>query len=409
MQYLEQPAFGKLVNSLRRERGMSQADISGEGVSSSYVSRLESGHRAPTPQAVRHLAARLGVPEDTFQARSPQVVATLQAEGTAALEDSRPRAAVEALRVAAVEAKDAAPELLWQVLWNLARAHEQLGERTEQREVLTRALEVGDVLDSPVLQVKALVELAVCARVAGDVEESVAFAARALALGEQHAQIPRADVARTLLALVAAESEAGRLAEAVRHAELAQQIPAEELGPLRVRVLWTAATVAVRQGSGERGLELLEEALEVADRKDDLLTWGRLRLAAVSLRLRLQDEVTDQVAQWYREAETVVGLIGNRVHQAELLAIQARMAFIQGDARRAAELAGKVLAEPDALAHHDRMRTEILLHQAEIVLGSSEQPVAALRSVAESLQSSGNLDLATEAWKALADALVNAG
>jgi hypothetical protein len=55
------------------------------------------------------------------------------------------------------------------------------------------------------------------------------------------------------------------------------------------------------------------------------------------------------------------------------------------------------------------MRTEILLHQAEIVLGSSEQPVAALRSVAESLQSSGNLDLATEAWKALADALVNAG
>jgi tetratricopeptide (TPR) repeat protein len=260
-----------------------------------------------------------------------------------------------------------------------------------------------------VLQVKALVELAVCARVAGDVEESVAFAARALALGEQHAQIPRADVARTLLALVAAESEAGRLAEAIRHAELAQRIPAEELGPLRVRVLWTAATVAVRQGSGERGLELLEEALEVADRKDDLLTWGRLRLAAVSLRLRLQDEVTDQVAQWYREAETVVGLIGNRVHQAELLAIQARMAFIQGDARRAAELAGKVLAEPDALAHHDRMRTEILLHQAEIVLGSSEQPVAALRSVAESLQSSGNLDLATEAWKALADALVNAG
>ncbi|MEU1085674.1 helix-turn-helix domain-containing protein [Streptomyces sp. NPDC005576] len=408
MQYLEQPAFGKTVNSLRRERGMSQADLSGEGVSSSYVSRLESGHRAPTPQAVRHIAARLGVPEDAFQARSPQIVAALHAQGVAALEDSRLKAAVDILGTAAAEAKDAAPELLWQVLWNLARAHQQLGDRVETRRTLAEALEVGNTLDSPVLQVKSLIELSTCARVAGDVEEAIAHASHSLALAEQHSDITQADVARTLLALVAAESEAGRMADAARHSEQAQHIPSDELGPLWVRVLWTSATVAVRQGSRERGLELLERALEAADRKNDLLTWGRLRMAAISLRLRLQEEVTEQVSQWFREAETVVGLIGDQVHRTELQAIEARMAFVQGDLERAATLARKVLAEPETLAHQDRMRTEILLHQVQIALGRTNKSVSALREVAERLQSGGNLDLSAEAWKALADALVNA-
>ena len=407
MDYLEQPAFGQLVGRLRRERGLSQAEIAGEGVSSSYVSRLESGRRAPTLQAVRHFAARLDVPEDTFQARSPQVLATRIAEGVAALEDGRFEVAVTALDDAAAEAHGATPEMLWQVLWNLARAYEQLGRHTERQRVLARVLAVGEQLGSPTLQAKALIGLAGCARLAGEVDQSIALAGQALTLGDQYPEISRVDVAQALLALIAAETEAGRLADAAQHAEQAGRIPAEEIGPLRVRVLWTAATVAVRQGAGsERGLALLEEALAIADRRD-LLTWGRLRLAAVSLRLRTRQEATSRELEWFREAESAIGLIGDRGHLAELTAVAARLAFHRGEPERAAALAREALEVPDGLDLQDRMRTEILLRQVEIGLGPADEAVCALQSIAEELQSSGNLDLATEAWKALAEALVH--
>ncbi|GGO95598.1 hypothetical protein GCM10012280_53160 [Wenjunlia tyrosinilytica] len=408
MNYLAQPAFGQLLGRLRREKGLSQADIAGDGVSSSYVSRLESGHRAPTAQAVRHLSVRLDVPEDAFLARSPQMIPALLAEGVAALEDSRHVAAVEALTAAAEEAGDVAPELLWQVLWNLARAHEQLGEHAERQKVLSRLLAVGETLNSPVLQVKALVGLSTCAQLADNPEEAVALADQALALSERHPQVSRADEARILLALVAAQSQAGRWSEAQRHAELALEIPSGELGPLRAQVLWTAATVAARQGHTDQGLARLEEALGIADRKESPLLWGRLRLAAIPLALRVQEEVTSQVDQWCREAANVVDLLGDRADEARMKAVQARVAFHRGNLESAAELARDVLADPDALPHQDRMRVEILLHQAEIGLGRPDEAVAALRSVAERLQASASLDLATEAWKALAEALVRA-
>ncbi|MEZ0070326.1 transcriptional regulator with XRE-family HTH domain [Streptacidiphilus sp. MAP12-20] len=403
MKYLEQPAFGLLVGQLRRDRGLSQAQLAGEGLSASYVSRLESGVRAPTTQAVTQLARRFGVPADTFRARSPQVAAERIAEGVTALEDGRLEAAVAALTQASDEAQDLAAETRWLMLWTLAQAYERLGLHEERRQVATRLLAVGEELGSATLQVKALTELAVCARLVGVVDESVAVAGKALALGEEHVEIPRADIARVLLALIAAEAESGRLLDAAQHAELAQQIPPQELGALRVQVLWSAATVAVRQGAVEQGLALLHQALSIADHRD-ILTWGRLRTAAVSLHLRSGQEVTPQVLSWFHEAEGVVGLYGSPGHQAELKALAARIAFHQGDRDRASRLAGEVLDDPTGLSLQDRMSVEILFHQIALSLGQSEAAVSALRSVADRLQASGNLDLSAEAWKALAEA-----
>jgi transcriptional regulator with XRE-family HTH domain len=400
---LEQPAFGQLIGRLRREQGLSQAQLAGEGVSASYVSRLESGLRAPTPQAVRHFAARFGVPEDTFRARSPQVATERICEGVTALEDGRLEAAVAALTAAGDEGQDLAPESRWLLLWTLAQAYERLGRHEQRREVANRLLAVARELGSPALEVKALTELAVCARLIGVVDESVAVAGKALALGEEHVEIPRADIARVLLALVSAEAESGRLVDAAQHAELAQQIPPQELGALRVQVLWSAATVAVRQGAVERGLALLHEALAIADHRD-ILTWGRLRTAAVSLHLRSGQKVTAQVLNWFREAEGVVGAYGGPGHQAELKALAARIALHEGDRERASRLAREVLDDPTGLSLQDRMSVEILYHQVAVALGEGDGAVAALRSIAERLQGSGNLDLAAEAWRALAEA-----
>jgi len=54
-------SVGQRVRRLRVERGLSQRDLAGRGVSPSYVSRLESGQRVASMKALRVIAAKLGV------------------------------------------------------------------------------------------------------------------------------------------------------------------------------------------------------------------------------------------------------------------------------------------------------------------------------------------------------------
>ena len=53
--------FGTRLRAVRLQRGLSQKDLACPGVSMSYVSRLESGERVPSPAVVRRLAEVLGV------------------------------------------------------------------------------------------------------------------------------------------------------------------------------------------------------------------------------------------------------------------------------------------------------------------------------------------------------------
>ncbi|GGH84716.1 transcriptional regulator with XRE-family HTH domain [Pullulanibacillus pueri] len=57
-------SFGKKLRELRLERGLSQADLSGPGVSRSLVSQLEREQIRPTPQAIQTLSEKLGVSYD---------------------------------------------------------------------------------------------------------------------------------------------------------------------------------------------------------------------------------------------------------------------------------------------------------------------------------------------------------
>lgn len=58
---LDQPQFGRRLKRLRTARGLSQADVVGDGMSTGHLSRLESGGRRPTERTVAYLARRLGV------------------------------------------------------------------------------------------------------------------------------------------------------------------------------------------------------------------------------------------------------------------------------------------------------------------------------------------------------------
>ena len=54
-------SFGTRVRELRREKGWSQAHLGGDEYTASYISYIEAGRRAPSPEAASYLADRLGV------------------------------------------------------------------------------------------------------------------------------------------------------------------------------------------------------------------------------------------------------------------------------------------------------------------------------------------------------------
>jgi len=53
-------AVGNRIRRLREEKGLSQRDLASPGVTSAYISRIETGTRQPSEKALRALAKKLG-------------------------------------------------------------------------------------------------------------------------------------------------------------------------------------------------------------------------------------------------------------------------------------------------------------------------------------------------------------
>src|SRR5438128_7665435 len=60
-------ALGQRLRRLRKERGLSQRELAGPGVSYAYISRIEAGARRPSVKALRVLAQKLGVSADYLE------------------------------------------------------------------------------------------------------------------------------------------------------------------------------------------------------------------------------------------------------------------------------------------------------------------------------------------------------
>src|SRR5439155_18057020 len=64
-------AVGQRLRRLRTERGLSQRELSGPGISYAYVSRIEAEARRPSVKALRILAHRLGVSPEYLETGRP--------------------------------------------------------------------------------------------------------------------------------------------------------------------------------------------------------------------------------------------------------------------------------------------------------------------------------------------------
>ncbi|MFJ8214494.1 helix-turn-helix domain-containing protein [Streptomyces sp. NPDC096033] len=407
----DESSFGARLKELRLQRGLSQASLAGEEISTGYLSRLESGARQPTERVIAYLAKQLGVDRTAFDA-PPDAGAA--ATGGSALTRALSIAAssdrdesVEELVTVLATAGAEDPLLRWQALWLIAGYRSRHGERAEEQACLEELAELADELGLPALRCRSGTQLARCLRSVGQV-------ARALELAEGAYHVARdaglslTDTGTALLALVSAEAEAGRLTEARAHARELVELVADRSDALRAEALWSAATVSSRQGDDAAVHAYLEQAMEVLDSRVDPILWARLRLAAGSLYLQSRPALTEEARTCLTQAEAALALIGTPVQQQELLVLQAHLAFEEGryaDARAAHD---QLDFENLRLTYRDRIRLQTLDGLLLIVEGHQQQGRARLKQLGEEARRASNMDLAAEIWRVLAETLENA-
>ncbi len=403
---LEQPAFGQRLRSLRTRRGLSQTHLAGDGMSTGYLSRLESGARPPTARAVRYLAGRLGVDPVTFDEERPRALSQVLASVTSAGTGTDPEAAVGPLIEALGHDGRHDAALLWQALWVITDALSRSGRPARALPYAHRLRAAGDGARSPELQVRSRVQLARCLRIQGDNAEARACAAEAVAMADGNG-LGTVDRAAALLALVSAEAEAGALPEAVRHADELTALVEHHPGRLRAEALWVGATVRVRQGDHEGARSRIEAAMADADPRADVQFWLRLRIAAASLLLQIAAPDTAAARRCLTEAQPALALVGTPKHQQEFALIQAQLAFHEGRHDEARELCARLEAEPERLSFRDTVRLEGLRGRLLIMAGDAEAGIGRLRDLARRAGEASHLHLSLEMWRTLAEQLAH--
>ncbi|MFJ8132586.1 helix-turn-helix domain-containing protein [Streptomyces hydrogenans] len=400
---LEQPFFGRRLKQLRTERGLSQAALAGDGMSTGYLSRLESGARKPTPRAVDHLAAQLGADVSVFDEEAVGDSLSQALAIAASLESDETLEALERA-LSADAGTDQDPPLRWQALWLVARWHRRHNRQERERALLEELVALGERLGQPALRVRGLAQLARCLRARGEIGRAAEVAAAAHRLAREHAlAVP--DVAASLLALVSVESEAGRLADARTHADELTALTADRRDALWAEALWTGAAVRVRQGDPESAQTLLDQALAGFPSTGNLDLWTRLRVAAARLHTQKSPPELDTAERYLEQAESGLAFLGIPALEQDVTSLRAELAFQGGRFADARALLDRVRGAAPQMTYRNRVRLDILDGRLLIVEGQEQAGLDRMRALAEEAQASANIDLAADIWRLLAETL----
>ncbi|MES9525234.1 helix-turn-helix domain-containing protein [Streptomyces capoamus] len=403
---LEQPHFGRRLKRLRLERGLSQAGLVGDGMSTGYLSRLESGERRPTERATAYLAERLGVDASTLIDPAPQ--RSLTCELAAVLSAPSGTCDMAALGRAVEEDAGDDPAARWQALWLLSRAAGRLGDYPRERGCLLQLVQLSELLEVPELRVRSYAQYARCLRALGDMCTAELAAAQAFSLARA-GELSVSDTTGALMVLIGIEVELGRLDAAARHVDELERDWLPVAAPAQAAEgWWTVAVIRNRQGDHAAARTGLETALRLLEGRDDLTLWIRLRAAAAAAALEMSPPRLAAAERWLTEAASVVHLIGTPVQVQEVRALQAQLAFHRGRTDEARAISGALLADEEVrLPYRDRVRLSVLDGRLMILSGRVDEGIDLLQRLGRQAAESQNLDLAAHVWQSLAQTLAD--
>lgn len=401
---------GERIKLIRRQRGLSQAQLAHPELSDSYVSLIESGKRTPTPAVLELLAQKLdcsltylvnGVTAEQMEELELGLRFARLALENGDLTEAR-RLYAELLQ----ENSLAGLASLWQdAQYGYALATEACGDLPTAIALLTTLRQADTEAQSPERRVQIAIALCRCYRDLGDFQAAVHAGEDMVGLATSRPDWSDGlvELGSTLLSVYI---ERGDLLRARQFAgELLAA--AEVLGSPRsiVAACWNAAMAADALGSGEEAMSLIERALAVHSENGEPRNLARLRSAYAKLLLRVRGAealaARDLSARALRELkESSAGTAS--IARCELNIARAEMAL--GNPDQAAEHA---LTARDMAADGT---SAALLAEARLVLGQAywlqrrdEESLTELAGSAASLEGVPQTRKTAESWLAVAE------
>lgn len=404
--------FGAQLRRLRRELGLSQAELGGDRFTGSYISHLESGRRTPSQEVTTFLAARLGV--------SPVELGLGQLQSSVAVrlpESESDLAALEHLlgaerawhdqewhlasrlagRAAAVAAAAKNQVRHWEARFVLAQA--QLSEGDYEAVCMTARELVDDPLSakSAALKAQSLSLMSVASRAAGRLTEAISWGARAVEAAHGASLMLQAEAA---MALISARSETGDKGPELQRLctwleEIGQDI---ESGYAKGLIAWALGTAAFRANDTAAGILQHEEALKYIKPQRDLRMWARLHKSIANR--RLESGVMIGVAESIESAREGLRLAGNASDLLELHLVEAKQALATGKLDVAEGLVLHCLAD-EVLHQADHLAGEAEALHGDVCAaqGRFDDAVAAWARSATRFEAAGAFGAASVSWR----------
>ena len=397
--------FGVLLRQARKRKGWSQAELAGDKYTGSYISHLESGRRAATPEVIEFLCRQLGVPPEewglTAGGQVPQPPSSAMEDLLLAERAWSERDWAGAIKYAtrAIEIAERTHDQgrHWEALYVLAQANFASGNFAEAAELAEQLAEHETGSRLPVARAQALSLASFAHRSADRLGWAVAFAARAV---EAANAAPPVVLSDALMALVSAMTEAGHsLTESRPYLDRLEAVEPElSSDHAKGMVEWTLGAVAIASGEPEAGVPHFEKALSLVDSRRDVRLW--LRLQRTFAEAKVDAGILDGVPEMLQSASVGLSLVGNKHDLAELRQAEAKLALATGDPQRAAELMESVLADP-ALGAPDVSHgsTRLVLAHAYAALNRVGQAREQFAQAAIALENEGRLRTALRAWR----------
>jgi transcriptional regulator with XRE-family HTH domain len=326
--------IGQRLRRLRHERGLSQRELAGPGVSYAYISRIEAGARRPSVKALRMLARKLGVSADYLETgselretdeRELQIAdAELELRLTQVPEEAE--AKLERLLEDSVAAGDKVAASRANIALGLAAA--QAGRNSDTIQRLEAGLEESRYSPSARPDVYATLGQAYAA--SGEPTKAVELFERCLRSVTEELPDDFASQVRFTTYLSYALTDLGDLRRA-------EQVLEEAIGQARemtdaysrVRLYWSIARLADVNGRPTVALDYIRKAIALLDVTDDTLHLARAHLLCASI--MLAQGRAEEAGRHHDLAERLLGANAEPKDLSELYADQSKRAAALGD------------------------------------------------------------------------------
>lgn len=399
--------LGDRLRKRRVERGMRQEELAkAAGVSASYLSRIESGQREPSPPLLTDLANALETSTsyltsgiDEQQAKRVRLALCEAEYRLGAGEPSEAATAFARLEAEAHDAGDA--DLVSQALLGRASALEVTGRLHDA----IACLEPLRELSAPGSErwMRAVISLLRCYRETGDLNRAVDVGERALdalcglGLRDSH------DGVRVAVTLLSAYYERGDVSRATYLAEDAVA-RAERIGnpETLAAAYWNASQLASHEGDLSGALRYAERAVVLQGEGEDARLLARARVAYADVLLRQDDpDVASTLTLLDQAEEQLVAGLGTTVDLGNVFVERARAYLLVGDLGQATDCAERALTLFNDEPSLDCATAHALLGRAAALDGDRERALVKYRQAVAVLTGAGAGRRAAQLWTEL--------